>query len=124
MNDPDRESDVTEQVSTLEILRCESYGFVFVLTPQPGNALLSMVISDHHKDMLLSHAIFIPCLLEGLLLGPDSVRKKDTPPSMQSLVQRQFLECFQQLACYAPACKALRAEPEVRDALVQVGVTA
>lgn len=103
---------------TLELLRCESWGFVFVLTPQPGNALLSMVISDSSKKMLLSHKIFIPCLLEGLLLKSDSPRKQDTEEAMQAIVQHQFLQCFQQLACYQPGCEALRAEPKVQKALM------
>ena len=101
----------------MELLRCDSWGFVFVLTPQTSDALLSMVISDSHKVQLLRHQVFIPCLLEGLLLNPGSPH---TDEAVKAAVAENFVQCFQQLACFPQGCDALRAEPKVQAALTLV----
>jgi len=48
-------------VVTTELLLCESWGKIFLLSPQTGSAVLSLSITDSNKEMLLSDKLFLPC---------------------------------------------------------------
>jgi len=57
--------------------------------------------------MLLTNSGFVPLLVEGLLLSEGCFRK-DADATVKASVQRDFAECIQQCAAYAPGCEALQ----------------
>jgi hypothetical protein len=64
--------------------------------------------------VLLSNGSFVPHLIDGLMLDPDHPRK-DSNPSVLTIIQRDFSECIQQISLFAP--DALRTATGVIDAL-------
>ena len=67
--------------------------------------------------MLLSEDNFIPLLIEGLLLDPQHQSRKDADETTKSIIQRDMAECIQQVSLFGPGCEALKANPDVVNAL-------
>ena len=81
--------------------------------------VLSLCISDAHKELLLSNPGFISHCIDGLLLSVE-VRPELSQP-VRASVQRNYAEVFQQLALYEPGKLALiSAADTVRPALEAV----
>ena len=92
----------------MEISRPQKWGNWFGLNVLHGRAMLSLVVADHNKSMLLGFSDFLPHLVDGLLLEPSHPRAPDTPgtgtsPEIKAEVQQTFCECLQQLSLYEPA---------------------
>lgn len=96
----------------VEIVRCANFGGAFVLLRNQCRGLLNLCVSDTTKPVLLNNPIFIPALLDGLLLDPDHPRK-DVDEQIKVAVQRDYAECIQQISLFGPGCAALAANPDV-----------
>jgi hypothetical protein len=91
----------------------------FPVGPAFCRSILNACISDHHKQLLLSCAEFLPLLVEGLLIDPQHPRQA-IDATVRTRIQRDFAECMQQLSLFPPGCAALRAAPHVVDTLRQL----
>ena len=103
-------------VLNTELMVCANWGGMFPVAANIGRAMLTFCISDRAKEMLLSNDGFIPHLISGLLLEPDHARK-DKGYARNSVVQRDFAECIQQISLFPPGCEALKAAQGVMEAL-------
>ena len=80
---------------------------------------LELCISDAHKPLLLDNPVFLPYLVDALLLDADHPRAA-MQPQLKSWCQDHHAECLAQLAVFEPARDALRQDPSVIPALEAV----
>ena len=100
-----------------ELMRCESWGSIMVLTNNRCRGMLSLCISDTAKQMLLSsNAGFISHLIDGLMLDAEHPRK-DTDEAIKTAVQRDFAECVQQISLFPAGRAALTSDSAIVDVL-------
>ena len=100
-----------------EVINPTTWGFAVPFHSRTCRPLLNLCTSDTAKQLLLSEDDFIPLLMEGLLLNPQHPSRKDADDTTLSIIQRDFSECIQQVSLFGPGCEALKANPDVVNAL-------
>jgi hypothetical protein len=79
--------------------------------------VVELCISDRTKPLLLANPVFIPYLVDALLLDPAHPRA-GMKPEHKAWCQTTHAECIAQIAVFLPdGREALRQDPSVRDAL-------
>jgi hypothetical protein len=101
---------------------------LFPMTEGHGLSILSLCVSDTHKELLLaSSGGCIALLVDSLLLDVEHPRQENAAltgvtdwEAAKAPVQRDFAEAIAQLALFEPGRAALLRDPTVAEALQQV----
>jgi hypothetical protein len=99
-----------------------SWGHIWPCNARSNRVMLSLCISDAHKQQLLNNPQFLPHLVAGLLFDVQtaSVMARPDFDGVKGAVQLLYAECLQQLSLFEPAQRAMRVVPSVMDALRQL----
>eukprot|EP01052_Picozoa_sp_SAG31_P001966 SAG31_NODE_66_length_28567_cov_30.222698_7_plen_413_part_00 len=97
-----------------------AFGYYQTLKPSADTiSALELSISDMNKTLLLRNKLFIPYLVDALLLDPKHPRA-GMEEEHRIWCQDHHIECLAQLAVYEPAREVLRQDPTVLPALQAV----
>ena len=103
---------------SLELLEPKTFGMMFPLsTAFPVPSILDACVSDTNKPLLMEQENFVETVRVGLLLDPQQYRNRPdivtgpTPLEVRQAVQRDSVECIEQLSLFPPTRQGLLAHP-------------
>jgi hypothetical protein len=88
----------------------------FAKTPYYLKPVEAICISDHNKMLLMKSSTLIPLLLSALFLDADHVLS-DLDQGVKAAIQNDSVNCFLQIALFAPGRDLLAAEGAAVEAL-------